>query len=144
MVQKGELPFDRVISTPEMMSLVGKIGKILGPKGMMPNPKMGTVTKDVGKAIKAAKAGAVQFRVEKAGIIQAGIGKLSFKNEQILDNIRSFMVAISDVKPEGFKGKYILNVNLSSTMGPGILIDTPNADPSSAKFMLDPLKIGTA
>lgn len=125
-----------------MMALVGKVGKILGPKGMMPNPKMGSVTKDVAKAIKAAKAGAVQFRVEKAGIIQAGIGKLSFTKEQMLENIRSFMVAVSDAKPEGLKGKYLLNVHLSTTMGPGVEIDAANVDPSNAKFMLDPRKLG--
>jgi large subunit ribosomal protein L1 len=141
-VQKGDMPFDTVIATPDMMSLVGKIGKILGPKGMMPNPKMGSVTKDVAKAIKAAKAGAVQFRVEKAGIVQAGIGKLSFDREQLLENIRSFMVAVSDSKPEGLKGKYLLSVHLSSTMGPGIPVDISNVDPSSAKFMLDPTKMG--
>jgi large subunit ribosomal protein L1 len=141
-VQKGEIPFDTVIATPEMMSIVGKIGRILGPRGLMPNPKMGSVTKDVAKAIKAAKAGAVQFRVEKAGIVQAGIGKVSFKSEDLLDNIRSFMVAITDSKPEGLKGKYIKSVHISSTMGPGITIETANVDPSSAKFMLDPKKMG--
>jgi large subunit ribosomal protein L1 len=142
-VQKGDMPFDTVIATPEMMPLVGKIGKILGPKGLMPNPKMGSVTKDVARAIKAAKAGAVQFRVEKAGIIQAGIGKLSFKNDELLNNLRSFMVAVSDAKPEGLKGKYIMTVSLSSTMGPGIPLDAANCDPSSAKFILDPSKMGS-
>lgn len=103
-IQSGDLPFERVIATPEMMTMVSKVGKILGPRGMMPNPKMGTVTKDVTKAVKAAKAGSVQFRVEKQGIIQAGIGKVSFTKEALLDNVRSFMVAISDVKPENYKG----------------------------------------
>jgi large subunit ribosomal protein L1 len=130
-IQAGELPFDTVIATPEMMS-----------RGMMPNPKMGSVTKDVAKAIKAAKAGAVQFRVEKAGIIQVGIGKLSFPNEDLLDNLRAFMVAVTDAKPEGLKTKYILGVNISSTMGPGIKIETANVDPTNAKFMLDPSKMG--
>lgn len=141
-VQKGELPFDIVIATPEMMSQVSKIGKILGPRGMMPNPKMGTVTKDVGKAIASAKAGAVQFRVEKNGIVQAGIGKLSFTDEQLLENLRSFMVAVSDAKPEGLKSKYIETVHIASTMGPGVEITTQNVDPSNAKFMLDPTKMG--
>jgi large subunit ribosomal protein L1 len=125
-----------------MMPLVGKIGKILGPKGLMPNPKLGSVTKDVARAIKAAKAGAVQFRVEKTGIIQAGIGKMSFKKEAILDNLRSFMVAVSDAKPDGLKGKYIVSVSLSSTMGPGVPLEAANVDPSNGKFMLDPSKIG--
>jgi large subunit ribosomal protein L1 len=106
-IQKGDMPFDTVIATPEMMALVGRIGRILGPRGMMPTPKMGSVTRDVAKAVKLAKAGAVQFRVEKAGIIQAGIGKLSFSNEQLLNNIRAFMVAVSDAKPEGMKGIYL-------------------------------------
>lgn len=104
----------------------------------MPNPKMGTVTTDVVKAVKAAKAGSVQFRVDKTGIIHAGIGRVSFPANQILDNFRSFMMAVSDVKPEGFKGKYVMKVSLSSTMGPGVPVDTPNADPSNARFMLDP------
>mmetsp|Transcript_1988 Transcript_1988/g.2105 ORF Transcript_1988/g.2105 Transcript_1988/m.2105 type:complete len:295 (-) Transcript_1988:26-910(-) len=141
-IQKGDMPFDTVIATPEMMALVGRIGRILGPRGMMPTPKMGSVTRDVAKAVKLAKAGAVQFRVEKAGIIQAGIGKLSFSNEQLLNNIRAFMVAVSDAKPEGMKGKYIQMVHISSTMGPGVAIDRGNVDPSNAKFMLDPSKIG--
>lgn len=142
-IQKGDMPFDTVIATPEMMSLVGKIGRILGPRGMMPTPKMGSVTKDVAKAVKLAKAGAVQFRVEKAGIVQAGIGKLSFSNEDLLNNLRAFMVAVSDAKPEGMKGKYIQSVHLSSTMGPGVPIDRGNVDPSNAKFMLDPSKMSS-
>lgn len=141
-IQKGEMLFDTVIATPEMMTMVSKIGRILGPRGMMPNPRMGTVTKDVGKAIIAAKKGAVQFRVEKAGIIQVGIGRLSFSNIQLLDNIRSFMVAVSDSKPDGLKGKYIQSVSVGSTMGPGVEITTQNVDPSSPKFMLDPTKMG--
>ena len=112
-IQKGEILFDRVIATPEMMSIVAKIGRILGPRGMMPNPRMGTVTKDVAKAIQAAKQGAVQFRVEKNGIVQVGVGKLSFPDEELLNNIRSFMVAVSDSKPEGLKAKYILKVSIS-------------------------------
>ena len=141
-VMNGELPFDTVIATPEMMPQLSKIGRILGPRGMMPNPRMGTVTKDVTKAILAAKAGAVQFRVEKNGIIQAGIGKLSFSDEKLLENLRSFMVAISDAKPEGLKSKYIETVHLSSSMGPGVEVTTQNVDPSNAKFMLDPTKMG--
>jgi large subunit ribosomal protein L1 len=141
-IQKGEILFDRVIATPEMMSIVAKIGRILGPRGMMPNPRMGTVTKDVAKAIQAAKQGAVQFRVEKNGIVQVGVGKLSFPDEELLNNIRSFMVAVSDSKPEGLKAKYILKVSISSTMGPGFTILTQNVDPSSAKFMLEPAKMG--
>ena len=137
-IQGGDIPFDRVIATPEMMPLVSKIGKILGPRGMMPNPKLGTVTKDVAKAIKKEKAGSVQFRVEKKGIIQAGIGKISFTKEALLENIRYFMVAISDVKPEGYKGKYLVSASLSSSMGPGIGLDLPNVDPSNPKFMLHP------
>ena len=99
-----------------------------------------SVTKDVARAVKAAKAGAVQFRVEKSGIVQAGIGKMSFKKEDILDNLRNFMVAVSDAKPDGLKGKYIVGVSLSSTMGPGVPLDIANVDPSSARFMLDPSK----
>ena len=125
-----------------MMPIVTKIGRILGPRGMMPNPRMGTVTKDVAKAIQSAKQGAVQFRVEKGGIIQVGIGKLSFPDSDLLNNIRSFMVAVSDSKPEGLKAKYILKVSISSTMGHGMNIITQNVDPSSAKFMLDPSKMG--
>lgn len=141
-IQKGDMPFDTVIATPEMMSTVAKIGRILGPRGLMPNPRMGTVTKEVGKAIIAAKKGAVQFRVDKSGIIHVGVGKLSMSNSQLLDNIRSFMVAVSDSKPEGLKGKYIEAVSVSSTMGAGIPIATQNVDPSSPKFMLDPAKMG--
>ena len=104
----------------------------------MPNPKMGTVTKDVTKAIKAAKAGAVQFRVEKKGIIQAGIGKISFQTEALLENVRAFMVAVLDAKPEGYKGKYLLGVHLASTMGPGVPVELATVDPNNPKFMLDP------
>eukprot|EP01041_Mallomonas_annulata_P002514 gene2515-4892_t len=140
-VQSGELPFDRVIATPDVMSLVSKIGKILGPRGLMPNPKLGTVTTDVVKAVKAAKAGSVQFRVEKHGIVQAGIGKVSFSKEALLENIRSLMVAIGDAKPEGFKGKFINTVHLSSTMGPGVPVEVSSADPTSPKFILQILTL---
>lgn len=134
-IQSGDMPFDTIIATPDMMSMVSKIGKVLGPRGLMPNPKMGTVTNDVAKAVKTAKAGAVQFRVEKKGIVQAGVGKLSFSNEALLENIRAFMIAVADVKPEGLKGAYMNQIYLSSTMGPGILVELPSADPNSAKFM---------
>ena len=127
-------------ATPEVMGKLGKIGKILGPRGLMPNPKLGTVTKDVAAAVKAAKAGSVQFRVEKQGIVQAGVGKASFSDEQIYDNIRSFMIAVCDCKPEGFKGKYFTSVHVSSTMGPGIHLDMASVDPTNTKFMVDPAK----
>jgi len=134
-IQGGDVPFDTIISTPDMMPMVSKIGKILGPRGLMPNPKMGTVTNDLTRAVATAKAGAVQFRVEKKGIVHAGIGKLSFSNEALLENIRSFMIAVADAKPEGLKGVYISKVFLSSTMGPGILVELPSVDPNSAKFL---------
>ena len=137
-VQKGEIPFDSLIATPEMMGMVGKIGRILGPRGLMPNPKLGTVTRDVGMAVKSAKEGRVQFRVEKKGIIQAGLGKLSFSNEALLANIRAFMVAVSNVKPEALKGKYMKSATISSTMGPGVRLDLATVDPSNGKFMLSP------
>jgi len=137
-LQDGDIPFDTLIATPEMMPIVSRVGRILGPRGLMPNPKMGTVTKDVAKAVKTAKAGAVQFRVEKKGIVQAGIGKVSFSEQQLLDNVRAFMVAVSDCKPEGLKGKYVLGVHLASTMGPGIKIDVASVDPTSPRFMIDP------
>ena len=140
-IQGGEMGFDRLIATPDMMAMVAKIGKILGPRGLMPNPKMGTVTKDVTRAVKAAKEGAVQFRVDKKGTIHAGIGRVSFSKEMLLENIRAFMVAVSDVKPEGIKGKYLTSAHISSTMGPGMHIDLPTVDPSSPKFMLDNSKL---
>ena len=122
-VQKGEIDFDRVIATPDMMAVVGKLGKVLGPKGLMPNPKLGTVTPNVGDAVKAAKAGEVQFRVEKAGIIHAGIGKASFSEEALAENVKAFVDAISKVKPNGVKGTFIKKVAISSTMGPGLKLD---------------------
>eukprot|EP01031_Cornospumella_fuschlensis_P036385 gene36385-44137_t len=137
LIQGGDVNFDALIATPEAMPSVGKLGRILGPRGLMPNPKMGTVTKDVAKAVKAAKAGAIQFKVEKKGIIQAGVGKISFSSDSLLENIRSVMLAIQDAKPEGFKGKYIHTVHVSSTMGPGVPVDLSSIDPSSPRFMLN-------
>lgn len=122
-VNKGTIDFDRCIATPDMMGLVGRLGKVLGPRGMMPNPKVGTVTMDVTAAIKAAKGGAVEFRVEKAGIIQAGIGKASFSDEQISQNIRAFVDAVVKAKPAAAKGTYVKKVSISSTMGPGLKLD---------------------
>ena len=122
-VQKGEINFDRVIATPDMMAVVGRLGKILGPKGLMPNPKLGTVTADVATAVKAAKGGQVQFRAEKAGIIHAGVGKASFTEPALVENVRAFIAAINAAKPSGVKGSFIKKVSLSSTMGPGLRID---------------------
>ena len=122
-VQKGEINFDRCIATPDMMPLVGRLGKVLGPRGMMPNPKVGTVTMDVAAAVKASKGGAVEFRVEKAGIIHAGVGKVSFDAKAIEENIRAFADAVIKAKPAGAKGNYVKKVAVSSTMGPGLKID---------------------
>ena len=122
-VQAGEIDFDRCIATPDMMPLVGRLGKILGPRGLMPNPKVGTVTTDVAQAVKDAKGGAVQFRVEKAGIVHGGVGKASFPVEALLDNIRAFADAVVKAKPSGAKGTYVKRIALSSTMGPGVRID---------------------
>jgi len=122
-IQKGVINFDVCIATPDMMGTVGKIGKILGPRGLMPNPKLGTVTPDVEKAVKAAKSGQVEFKCEKAAIIHAGVGKLSFAEAAISENIRSFIDAVSRAKPAGVKGNYIKKISISSTMGPGIKLD---------------------
>ena len=122
-VQAGQLDFDRVIATPDMMPLVGRLGRILGPRGLMPNPKLGTVTANVKEAVEAAKGGQVQFRVEKAGIIHAGIGKASFSPEQLVANARSLVDAINKAKPTGAKGTYLKRAHLSSTMGPGIKVE---------------------
>jgi len=119
----GWMEFDRVIATPDMMGVVGKLGKVLGPRGLMPNPKLGTVTPNVVEAVKAAKAGSIEFRAEKAGIVQAGIGKASFTEQAILENARAFISAITKARPNGIKGTYINRVTISSTMGPGIKID---------------------
>jgi len=123
-VQGGQIDFDRVIATPDMMGIVGRLGKVLGPKGLMPNPKLGTVTMDVTKAVTDAKSGQVEFRVEKAGIIHAGIGKASFSEGDLRENFSAFVDAIVKAKPSGAKGKYVKKLAVSSTMGPGLKIDT--------------------
>ena len=122
-IQGGTIDFDRVIATPDMMGIVGRLGKVLGPKGLMPNPKLGTVTPNVAEAVKAAKGGQVEFRVEKAGIIHSGIGKASFSEADLRKNFDAFVDAIVKAKPTGAKGKYVKKVALSSTMGPGVKID---------------------
>ena len=125
-VMGGEIPFDRCIATPDMMAVVGKLGKVLGPRGLMPNPKLGTVTNDVAEAVKAAKGGQIEFRVEKAGIIHAGVGKASFSEEAIAENVKAFVDAINKAKPAGAKGTYLQAVSLSSTMGPGVKLNVGN------------------
>ena len=122
-IQGGTIDFDRVIATPDMMGIVGRLGKVLGPKGLMPNPKLGTVTPNVTEAVKAAKGGQVEFRVEKAGIIHSGIGKASFSNEDLRRNFDAFVEAIVRAKPTGAKGKYVRKVSMSSSMGPGLKVD---------------------
>ena len=122
-VQSGKIDFDRCIATPDMMPLVGRLGKVLGPRGLMPNPKVGTVTPDVAEAVKAAKGGAVEFRVEKAGIVHAGVGKASFSEDQILGNVRALIDAVQKAKPAGAKGTYIKRIAISSTMGPGVKVE---------------------
>lgn len=119
----GNVDFDRVIATPDLMPLVGRLGKVLGPKGLMPNPKLGTVTMDVKKAVESAKAGSIEFRVEKAGIVQAGIGKASFSEKQLAENIKAFIDALNKAKPSGVKGTYMKKAAVSSTMGPGVKLD---------------------
>jgi large subunit ribosomal protein L1 len=122
-VNGGTMDFDRCIATPDMMGLVGRLGKVLGPRGLMPNPKLGTVTANVTEAIRAAKAGQVQFRVEKAGIVHAGVGKASFSAEKLVENIKAFVDAINKSKPQGAKGTYLKKVSVSSTMGAGVKLD---------------------
>ncbi|HEV7293562.1 50S ribosomal protein L1 [Devosia sp. RR2S18] len=126
-IQGGKIDFDRCIATPDMMPLVGRLGKILGPRNLMPNPKVGTVTMDVAGAVKAAKGGAVEYRVEKAGIIHAGVGKVSFSDEQLLQNIKAFTDAVQKSKPAGAKGTYVKRVAVSSTMGPGVHVEPASA-----------------
>ena len=122
-MQKGNLNYDRVIATPDLMGVVGKIGKILGPKGLMPNPKLGTVTSDVKAAVEAAKSGQVQYRAEKTGIIQAGIGKISFGSDKLIENVNSFIDSIQKSRPSGAKGTFIKKISISSTMGVGINVN---------------------
>jgi len=122
-VQGGTIDFDRCIATPDMMGLVGRLGKVLGPRGMMPNPKVGTVTMDIAAAVKASKGGAVEFRVEKAGIVQAGVGKASFDAKALEENVRAFTDAVNKAKPSGAKGNFVKKVSISSTMGPGLKLD---------------------
>ncbi len=126
-INGGFMEFDRVIASPDMMALVGRLGKVLGPRGLMPNPKVGTVTMDVKKAVADAKGGAVEFRVEKAGIIHAGVGKASFTEEQIRQNVKAFVDAVAKAKPSGAKGTFVKKVAISTTMGPGVRIDPSNA-----------------
>lgn len=122
-IQKGNINFDRCIATPDMMPLVGRLGKVLGPRGLMPNPKVGTVTPDIAKAVQASKGGAVEFKVEKAGIIHAGVGKASFSADKLVENVRALTDAVIKAKPTGAKGTYVKKISLSSTMGPGMQID---------------------
>jgi large subunit ribosomal protein L1 len=126
-IQGGFMDFDRVIATPDMMALVGRLGKVLGPRGLMPNPRVGTVTPNVGQAVKDAKGGAIEFRTEKTGIIHAGIGKASFTDDQLLANVKALVDALNKAKPTGAKGIYIKKISLSSTMGPGFKVDTASA-----------------
>jgi large subunit ribosomal protein L1 len=122
-VEKGEINFDRVIATPDMMAVVGKLGKVLGPRGLMPNPKLGTVTPNVTEAVKAAKGGQAQYKADKSGVVHAGIGKASFSEQAIEDNVRAIFAAINAARPQSLKGTYIKKVSVSSTMGPGLQID---------------------
>lgn len=132
MIQKGDMDFDRCVATPDMMPLVGRLGQVLGPRGLMPNPKLGTVTPDVANAVKAAKGGAVEFRAEKSGIVHAGVGKASFDQGSLEENIRAFVQAILKAKPAGAKGHYIKGITLTSTMGPGLKIDVSDATQDAA------------
>ena len=125
-IQAGQIDFDRCIASPDMMAVVGKLGKILGPRGLMPNPKLGTVTANVAEAVRAAKGGQVEFRAEKAGIVHAGVGKVSFSEDALVENVRAFVGAINRAKPSGVKGTYIKKVSLSSTMGPGLKLEIAN------------------
>ncbi|WOR13955.1 50S ribosomal protein L1 [Hyphomonas sp. FCG-A18] len=130
-IQNGKSDFDRVIASPDMMSVVGRLGKVLGPRGLMPNPKVGTVTPNVAQAVKDAKGGSVEFRVEKMGIVHAGIGKASFTEDAIEKNVRAFVGALMKAKPSGAKGTYVKRITLSSTMGAGVMLDTGDALPES-------------
>ena len=127
-ILSGKIEFDRCIATPDMMPVVGRLGKVLGPRNLMPNPKVGTVTMDVATAVQAAKGGEVQFKVEKAGVVHAGVGKVSFDEAKLVENIRAFVGAVSRAKPAGAKGAYLRKVSLSSTMGPGVSVDLASAN----------------
>ena len=131
-VNSGNIDFDRCIATPDLMPLVGRLGKVLGPRGLMPNPKVGTVTMDIAGAVKASKGGAVEFRVEKAGIVHAGVGKASFPADKLAENIRAFADAVQKAKPQGAKGQFINRIAISSTMGPGVKIEPASVMASSA------------
>jgi large subunit ribosomal protein L1 len=131
-VQGGTINFDRCIATPDMMGLVGRLGKVLGPRGLMPNPRVGTVTMDVTAAVKAAKGGAVEFRVEKAGIVQAGVGKASFTERALVENVRAFVDAVVKAKPPGAKGNYLNKISLSSTQGVGVKVDAASVTGAGA------------
>ncbi len=122
-VQAGQIEFDRVIAAPDMMAIVGRLGKVLGPRGLMPNPKLGTVTNDITEAVKAAKGGQIEFRAEKAGLVHAGVGKASFSKEALIENLKAFVGAVAKAKPAGAKGSYIKKISLSSTMGPGVKLE---------------------
>ena len=132
LVQGGTIDFDRCIATPDMMGLVGRLGKVLGPRGLMPNPRVGTVTMDVAAAVKASKGGAVEFRVEKAGIVQGLVGKASFGEDKLIENIKAFVDAVAKAKPTGAKGTYIQRIAVSSTMGPGVKVDLASVGTSQA------------
>jgi large subunit ribosomal protein L1 len=132
-VMKGEIDFDRCIATPDMMMLLGRLGKILGPKGLMPNPKLGTVTMDVAKAVASAKGGSIEYRAEKTGIVQAGVGKASFTEQKLVENIDAFIDTIKRARPSGAKGNYIKKITLSSTMGPGVKLDLASLASGTAK-----------
>jgi large subunit ribosomal protein L1 len=122
-VTAGQIDFDRVIAAPDMMAIVGRLGKVLGPRGLMPNPKLGTVTNDIAEAVKAAKGGQIEFRAEKAGLVHAGVGKASFSKEALIENLKAFVGAVAKAKPSGAKGSYIKKISLSSTMGPGVKLE---------------------
>ncbi len=126
-VQSGKIEFDRCIATPDMMPIVGRLGKVLGPRNLMPNPKVGTVTMDVADAVKAAKGGEVQFKAEKGGVVHAGVGKLSFDEAKLVENVRAFIGAVAKAKPSGTKGTYLKKINLTSTMGPGVSVSVEDA-----------------
>lgn len=126
-IQGGTIEFDRCVATPDMMPIVGRLGKILGPRNLMPNPKVGTVTMDVAQAVKNAKGGEVQFRVEKAGVVHGGVGKTSFDEGKLVENVKAFVAAVNRAKPAGAKGTYLKKISLSSTMGPGVSVDVANA-----------------